>query len=137
MPDLSPNAYAILGLDSAAMTTRRWFYFIPTQGEPVKLSHRVEPRKLDPLPGTQEYYLAWTELHEKLRRILGGVSKVAMQYSPMNNLPSMAMVDAGTVELVQSMGPEVVSSADLVQTFEAVTGEDGLASHRYAGNRAG
>ena len=43
----------------AGFTSRRWFYFVPAQGEPVKLSHRVEPRKLDPLPGRQEFFLAW------------------------------------------------------------------------------
>jgi Xaa-Pro aminopeptidase len=126
-------AYRILGLDPASMTSRRWFYFVPAEGEPVKLSHKVEPRKLTPLPGRQEFYLAWTELHEKLGRILAGKRRVAMQYSPMNNIPYVSVVDAGTVELVRSFGAEVVSSADLVQTFEAVTGPDGLKSHREAG----
>lgn len=128
-----PLAYRILGLDERAMAMRRWFYFVPAEGEPAKLAHRVEPRKLDPLPGRQHHYLAWTELHEKLREILRGASKVAMQYSPQNNLPSISFVDAGTVELVRLMGPEVVTSADLVQTFEAVTDEAGVQSHRHAG----
>lgn len=130
-----PLAYRILGLDESGLTTRRWFYFIPRQGEPVKLVHKVEPRKLDPLPGRQEHYLAWTELHDKLKRIVGGKAKIAMQYSPMNQIPYISMVDAGTVELVRSFGPEVVSSADLVQTFEAVTDEAGQQSHREAGDR--
>jgi Xaa-Pro aminopeptidase len=126
-------AYRILGLDPNSMTSRRWFYFIPAKGEPVKLSHKVEPRKLDSLPGRQEFYLPWTELHEKLRKIVSGCSYVAMQYSPMNNIPYISVVDAGTVELIRSMGPEIVSSADLVQVFEAVLGDSGLASHRAAG----
>jgi Xaa-Pro aminopeptidase len=128
-----PLAYRILGLDENSQTTRRWFFFIPAQGEPVRLSHRVEPTKLSDLPGRQEFYLAWTELHEKLKQILDGVGKVAMQYSPMNNIPYVSIVDAGTVELVRSFGAEVVSSADLVQRFEALNDEDGFQSHRDTG----
>ncbi len=130
-----PMAYRILGLDIHAMTSRRWFYFVPAEGEPVKLAHRVEPGKLDSLPGRQEHYLAWTELHEQLKTMVGKSAKVAMQYSPMNNIPYISVVDAGTVELVRSLGPEVVSSAELVQTFEAVSDEAGLASHRWAGEK--
>lgn len=126
-------AYRILGLDATGFTSRRWFYWIPAQGEPVKLSHRVEPRKLDPLPGRQEFYLPWTELHEKLRGILGAPGKVAMQYSRMNAIPYVSVADAGTVELVRSFGHEVVSAADLVQEFEAVIDEAGYRSHVDAG----
>jgi len=126
-------AYKILGLDPGKQTTRRWFYYIPRAGQPVKLSHRVEPGKLEPLPGEQQYYLAHTELHQRLATILAGQKKVAMQYSPMNNIPSVSVVDAGTVELVRSLGAEVVSSAELIQRFEAVTDEAGYESHRAAG----
>lgn len=128
-----PIAYRVLGLDEAAGTTRRWFYFVPVEGEPLKLAHRVEPGKLDSLPGRLQHYLSWTELHERLKAIVQGRGKVAMQYSPMNHIPYVSTVDAGTVELVRSFDVEVVSSADLVQRFEAVTGEDGYASHCEAG----
>jgi Xaa-Pro aminopeptidase len=130
-----PMAYKILGLDMSGMTTRRWFYYVPADGEPVKLSHRVEPTKLESLPGKQEYYSAWRELHEKLREILGGSAKIAMQYSPMNNIPYVSVVDAGTVELVRSFGHEIATSADLVQAFESVSGQEGFESHAWAGER--
>ncbi len=42
-----------------------------------------------------------------------------MQYSPENNIPYIGLVDAGTVELVRKLKKKVVSSADLVQKFEA------------------
>jgi Xaa-Pro aminopeptidase len=128
-----PMAYKILGLDPAAQTTRRWFYFVPRQGQPVKLSHKVEPTKLESLPGEQRFYLPYTQLHDELRKLLEGKGRVAMQYSPMNNIPYVSVVDAGTVELVRDSGVEVVSSADLVQQFEAVTGEAGYESHCEAG----
>ncbi|MHC4991400.1 MAG: M24 family metallopeptidase [Planctomycetota bacterium] len=128
-----PMAYSILGLDHGEMTTRRWFYWVPASGEPVKLAHRVEPRKLDALPGRQEHYLAWAELHEKLRQILVGKPKIAMQYSPMANVPYVSVVDAGTIELIRSTGAEVVTSADLVQQFEAVLDDAAYRSHCEAG----
>jgi len=128
-------AYGILGLSDRQMASRRWFYWLPVAGEPVKLAHRVEPRMLDTLPGRQEHYLAWTELHQKLKAMVGGAKKIAMQYSPENNIPYIGLVDAGTVELIRSFGPTVVTSADLVQQFEATFGDEGLASHAWAGER--
>jgi Xaa-Pro aminopeptidase len=130
-----PMAYRILGLPEHGMATRRWFYFIPAAGEPVKLAHRVEPKALNALPGRQEHYLAWTELHQKLKAMVGGAKTIAMQYSPDNNIPYIGLVDAGTVELIRSFGPVVATSADLVQQFEATFGDEGLRSHTWAGER--
>ncbi len=130
-----PMAYRILGLPERSMASRRWFYFVPAAGEPVKLAHRVEPRMLDALPGRQEYYLAWTELHRKLKAMVGGTKTIAMQYSPDNNIPYVGLVDAGTVELIRSFGPAIATSADLVQQFEATFGDEGLKSHTWAGER--
>ncbi len=128
-----PMAYRILGLDSKSMTSRRWYYYIPAEGEPVALAHQVEPRKLDDLPGRHLHYRAWDEMQAKLKEMIAGASRVAMQYSPMCNIPYVSVVDAGTIELIRSLGPEVVSSADLVQTFEAVLDASGWDSHRSAG----
>ena len=128
-------AYRILGMDSTKLTSRRWFYLIPAQGEPRKLAHRVEPTKLDLLPGRKQMYLSWRELHRGLGEMLSGMRRVAMQYSPMSNIPYVSMVDAGILELVRATGVEVVTSADLVQTFEAVLDEEGHRSHLEAAER--
>jgi Xaa-Pro aminopeptidase len=128
-------AYRVLGLDHGKFTSRRWFYFIPARGEPVRLAHKVEPGKLDALPGAKRLYLGWRELHAALKEILGPARKVAMQFSPQAAIPYVSTVDAGTVDLVRSLGYEVVSSADLVQTFEAVIDERGYRSHLDAGER--
>ncbi len=127
-----PIAYRVLGLE-ATMVTRRWYYLIPATGTPQKLVHRIEPARLDSLPGDKHMYSAWGEQREKLRTILGTAKKVAMQYSPLNNIPYVSLVDAGTVELVRSFGVEVVSSADLVQRFEARWTEAQHQMHLEAG----
>ncbi len=126
-------AYRILGLDSSKLCTRRWFYFIPAKGEPKKLVHTVEKFKLDSLPGKKYIYLAWEEQHKQLRKILGNSKKIAMQYSPKNNIPYISIVDAGTVELIKSFGYKIVSSADLVSEFEAAIDNNGYKLHLEAG----
>ncbi len=130
-----PIAYRILGLDPNAFVSRRWFYFIPAHGEPRKLVHRIESGKLDTLPGTHREYSSWQELEQNLAAILEGSTKIAMQYSPRNAIMYVAMVDAGTVELIRSLGKDVVSSADLVSLFEAVLTEDQIATHYAAQER--
>lgn len=127
-------AYRILGLDFGKFTSRRWFYYIPARGEPVRLVSRVEPARLDALEGEKRMYLSWRELHSELRRLVEGMN-VAMQYSPDNAIPYVSLVDGGTIDLVRSVGARVVSSADLVQTFEAVIDDAGYASHLSAGRR--
>jgi Xaa-Pro aminopeptidase len=127
-----PIAENILGLDTARLATRRWFYFVPASGAPQKIVHAIEPEMLDVLPGDKRIYLPWQQLHEHLRDSLAGRRRVAMQYSPMNAIPYVSRVDAGTVELVRSFGVEVVSSADLVQMFEAVWTPAQFETHLYA-----
>jgi len=127
-----PIAYRVLKINPP-MCTRRWYYLIPAEGEPSKLIHRVERHNLAGLPGRELEYSAWKEQREGLKKILEGNGRIAMQYSALNDIPYVGLVDAGTIELVKSLGVEVVSSADLVQLFEARWSADALASHLEAG----
>jgi Xaa-Pro aminopeptidase len=127
-----PIAYRVLGLDHA-IAKRRWFYMIPANGAPRKLVHRIEAATLDSLPGEKMVYAAAEELDKNLKRLIGDAKKVAMQYSPKNQIPYISLVDAGTVELIRAQGCKVVSSADLVQQFEALWTAEQLESHRAAG----
>src|SRR6266550_2547848 len=120
-----PLAYRILKLDENMLASRRWFYYVPASGEPVKIVQSIEQFKLDSLPGKKLVFRGWQELHARLREVLGAAAKgskrrIAMQYSPMNDIPYVSRVDAGTIELVRSFGVEPVTSAELVQRFEAV-----------------
>src|SRR5437868_13471420 len=118
-----PLAYRILKLDENMLASRRWFYYVPASGEPVKIVQSIEQFKLDSLPGKKIVFRGWQELHARLRETLnnaGRKQRVAMQYSPMNDIPYISRVDAGTSELVRSFGGEPVTSAELVQEFEAV-----------------
>lgn len=123
----------ILGMNTKGLSTRRWYYYVPASGEPTKLAHRVEPTKLDHLPGNKLMYSSWRELHSNLKDILGTPRKIAMQYSPLNAIPYVSIADGGTVDLVRSFGHEIVSSADLVSQFEALLDEKAVKSHFKAG----
>ncbi|MBI3587127.1 MAG: M24 family metallopeptidase [Ignavibacteriales bacterium] len=120
------NVFAtnVLELPPHIMQTRRYFYWIPAEGSPQKLVHVIEQFNLDSLPGDKTIYLSWQSLEEGLKKILGGMKQVAMEYSPRNAIPYVSKVDGGTLELVRSLGVDVISSANLVQRFEACWNEE-------------
>ncbi|MFN7992618.1 MAG: M24 family metallopeptidase [Bryobacteraceae bacterium] len=130
-----PLAYRVLGFTPSSHVTRRWYYWIPASGEPRGLVHRIESFMLDPLPGEKVRYSSWSEQTGGIRSLLGNARRIAMQYSPMCAIPYVAMVDAGTIELVRSSGVEIVSSAELIQHFEARWSAAALESHLEAGRR--
>ena len=127
-----PIAQNILQLPPG-MRTRRWYYFVPAKGAPRKLVHKIETESLASLPGVTLFYAEQGELRKNLGKLVGRGKKIAMQYSPKNAIPYVAVVDAGTIELVRSVGAKVVSSADLVQKYEACWSPAQLESHLAAG----
>lgn len=130
-----PLAYRVLHLNVPRTPTRRWYYLVPAEGEPRGLVHRIESTMLDPLPGEKTLYSSWEEQVAGLAKIARGLKRVAMQYSPKCAIPYVAMVDAGTVELVRGVGLEVATSAELIQAFEARWTAAQLESHLEAGRR--
>src|SRR5260370_2212785 len=129
---LNVLARRIIGLSNDAMLSRRWFYFVPAQGEPRKLVHQIEPWPADALPGSARKYLRWQELEAGVKSLVSRAGKVAMEYVPRNANPYVSRVDAGTVELVRSFGVEVLPSGDLVQMFEACWDDEQWAMHLAA-----
>jgi Xaa-Pro dipeptidase len=125
-------ARRILDLDGKPTTSRRFYYFIPAEGEPIKLVHRIEVGALDHLPGERRVYLRWQELEANLTKLVAGCRQLAMEYSPRNNIPYISRADAGTVEVIRGAGPEVVSSGDLIQRFEATWDDEQWAMHKEA-----
>ena len=130
-----PLAYRVLQFTPGSMVTRRWFYYIPAEGEPRGLVHKIEAETLAPLPGQRFFYAGWSTLVDGLKTIVGAGRRIAMQYSPNGAVPYVSMVDAGTVELVRGLGVEVVSSANLIQFFEARWTAEQLAMHLEAARK--
>lgn len=125
-------ARRVVGFPDDQMGSRRWFYFIPASGTPRKLVHRIESAALDHLPGNKTIYLKWQELEAGVAQLVAGAKRIAMEYSPRNANPYVSRVDAGTVELVRSCGPEIVSSGDLIQLFEATWDDQQIEMHLAA-----
>jgi Xaa-Pro aminopeptidase len=117
------------------LATRRWFYFIPTHGNPTKIVHAIEAETLDHLPGEKFIFRSWQDLHRILSETLKDKQTIAMEYSAENDIPYISMVDSGTIELVRKTGVSVISSGDLVQLFEARWDEEQRKSHFEAVKR--
>jgi Xaa-Pro dipeptidase len=132
----NPIAARVAGLTgSDKMATRRWYYLIPATGEPRGLVHAIERHNLDGLPGDKQPYAGRQQLEAGLRTLLKGVKRVAMEYSPGNNIPYLSRVDAGTVEAIRELGVEVGSSGDLVQRFEAIWSDAVYQTHVAASDK--
>lgn len=129
----NPIAHRVLQLPEHGFFSRRWMYYIPAQGEPTRLVSAVESHVLNALPGHLRVFRTWQEYRQLLGEMLAGAGRVAMEYSPENANPYVATVDAGTVELIRSLGPDVVSSEAIAQRFEAVLSTTQIESHRAAG----
>lgn len=122
-------ACRVMDFPPDAHHSRRWFYFVPAEGEPRKLVHRIEQQALAGYPGSQQIYLRWQELEEQVGKLVQGAKKVAMEYVPRNANPYVSRVDAGTIELVRSFGVDIIPSGDLIQYFEACWDEEQVEMH--------
>jgi Xaa-Pro dipeptidase len=98
--------------------TRRLFVYLPKTGAPVAIAHKIELQPLADFPGEVIGYSRWEELHAALTKVVGGKT-VAMEVSAKDAVPYLDRVPYGVVELLQSLGTMVVSSAPLVTTFTA------------------
>jgi Xaa-Pro dipeptidase len=112
-------------------TTRRFAIVIPARGEVTALVHTIDATQFDKDAFAKRVYLSWQDLRAGLSEMLSGCSRVAMEYSPGGQLPAVSFVDAGAVELVRSLGLEVVSSADLIQASVARWSEHAVRDHLH------
>lgn len=113
------SSNVVLGqlLPGKRFLTRRVGLVVHARGEPELVVSHIDASAFRDSTVKQRKYMTWEEYRAALRGALGEAKRVAMEYSPMGDLPVVGIVDAGTVELVRSLveGVEVVSSADLIQ----------------------
>lgn len=137
--DLNPIAQSVVGLEHGG--SRRWFCWIPAQGQPAWLIHAIESNMFADLPadikGTQTRYVSWQEMAAALPALIGVQKgrrpKIVMEYSAGNAIPFISRIDAGIKEVVEaSTGAEIHSSADVAQIVLAVLNASQIATHRRA-----
>lgn len=126
---VNPVPSHVLGL--GGMATRRLFVYLPREGEPVAVAHRIELQPLAHFDGQIIPYARWEELHQALRQVVGGKT-VAMEISPDDAVPYLDRVPFGVVELLRRLGARVIPSGDLVTRFAARWNEAETADHRAA-----
>jgi len=124
-----PVGRSILKISPDIMNSRRWFYFIPSHGVPIKFVHTLENKILDHLPGRKEVYIGWKEMVQLLQRMIKSKSRIAVQYSAKNAIPMISCIDAGMFELLRSFGLNLISSGDLVQKFDACLSKPQINTH--------
>lgn len=127
----NPFVRRIVGLETGGLLTRRWFVWVPANGQPSVTVHAIERGSFPDIGMPLSHYGTRTELVEKLRETLRGAQRVAMEYSPNGNIPYVSKVDGGTLDLVRGLGVEVASSGDLLQLF-LTWSEAQLEDHRKA-----
>ncbi len=127
----NPIFFAALGYQPNNLTRPVWLW-IPAQDEPRLLAHDVDVNRFERDDIEITVYSNRDAMVSTLRSILPSRGQVAMDYSPFYELPRVARVDAGSIELVRSFGVEVVSSGDVSQYATERWNAAQLASHRYA-----
>ena len=119
-------------LQTSGFMTRPVFLLVRETGKPTLLVSAVDVGQVTGAAVEALPYVGLADVHRELASALAGLRMVAMEYSPMRELPRASRVDAGTVELVRSLGVDVVSSAELLQFATQRWTAEGLASHRRA-----
>ena len=82
----NPIAVKLVGLPGKH-TTRRWYYFIPASGTPVKLVHAIEPAMLDGVPGDERIYAGRLRARSRASATCSAASKTS-RWSTRRRAPS-------------------------------------------------
>lgn len=109
--------------------TRRYFVLLRPEGPPRALVHRIELAYWESWAHGMETYVGWEEMEAALGRLLEGCGTVAMEVSPRDAVPVLDSVPAGVVELVESLGVRVETSAPLIAGTLARWGRRGRELH--------
>ena len=115
--------------------TRPVWLWIPARGAARLLASFVDQSRFTHLGLDTALFVNRADMREKARALIGGASRVAMEYAPQGELPRVSKVDGGTLEMVRGFGVEVVSSADILQYATQRWDEENLESHMFAAEK--
>jgi len=118
----------ILSRPRDLVNSRYWFYAVPVSGDPLALVHAIEADHLDGLPGTDQSYTGREELLKLLTPLAG--KRWAVHVS--ENISAVSFLDAGMYAVLSGAGLKLVSAEGLLQRFNGVLDEEGIASHERA-----
>ena len=121
-----------IGNVNLSHVTRPVWLWIPTSGAARMLVSFVDQSRFTHLGLDTTLFVNRLDMIAKLRGMLGESNRVAMEYTPEGALPRVSKVDGGTLEMVRSLGVEVVSSANILQYATQRWDAEQLASHQMA-----
>lgn len=113
------------------MGSRRLFVWVPREGPMTAIVHRIEMQPFDGFKGKIIPFSRHAELHDALRTTLAGKT-AAMEISPRDAVPYLDRIPWGVIDLLNSLGVKVVSSAGLVTRFAATWTAAETAEHLQA-----
>ncbi|MFQ5535824.1 MAG: M24 family metallopeptidase [Gemmatimonadota bacterium] len=125
----NPISKAMLGVGK---TTRRGFFLIPAEGEPVALIHAIEGSSWRHWPWARRTYSGWREMEAELDALLEGRGRLAAEISPGAAVPTLDYLPGGLTEVLLRTGIELASSGNLISRFHSVWSEEQLQDHRDA-----
>ena len=122
---------------SIANVTRPCWLWIGAETPPRLLVSYVDQGRFTHLGIETALFVSRQDMIAKLGGMLAGADRIAMEYSPLGALPRVSRIDAGTLELVRSLGVEVASSADLLQHATQRWNDEQFRSHLDAAHALG
>ena len=125
----NPVAGRLLSL--GGLGSRRIFVLLTPGEDPVAVAHKIELGPLEEFPGRVVPYARREELAAALDPLVRGRT-LAMEISERNGVPYLDRVPHGVVQLIESLGGRVVSSAPLVTRFVSRWTGAEAAKHREA-----
>ena len=123
---------ALVKMLGERMLTRKIFLVLPAEGKPYLITHSIDTVYLSDPSILERFdlrvYKTWEEMLALERESFASFKKVFMDVSENGLLPRVSLADYGSVSFIESLGIEILSSADLLQFQTAVMNEKSLQS---------
>ncbi|HBX25033.1 MAG TPA: hypothetical protein DEF61_01930 [Firmicutes bacterium] len=126
--DYESKNKVLVSLLGKKMLTRKIIAFIPKEGKGTLIVHFIDTVYLKDEKTLSQFnlliYKTWQELLNLEKKLLLNKTKIMMDISNNGLLMRIANADYGSVEYIKSLGIEVISSGDLLQSLTAVLSDD-------------
>ena len=119
-------------LQTQRSTSRRNFLWVPEKGDVTLLLHSLDKPSFSGIDLPVVEYVTWQEMNACLRHLMKGCSRVGMEYSPGGAIPMHSWVDGGAIDMIRSLGVDVVSSANLFQYAATAWSAKSVRLHKKA-----
>lgn len=120
----NPTITSLLG---KKMLTRKLFMVIPKEKKPYLICHLIDSVFLLDKETKKNFdlriYKTWQEMLTLEEESFKDYQTVLMDVSSKGLLPRISFADYGTVSFIASLGKQIISSGDLLQSFLAVYSE--------------